>query len=94
VSWFLTLDLVVPLEQVPQRDGLRFSEEHLCRFLKQDVLWLAACVRTPEPFLRWSGMIALALLPLDLAGRAVVMRGTESTVLDHRGYAGVAPCAD
>src|SRR5260370_19579197 len=38
VSWFLTLDEVVPLEQVPQRYGLRFSQERLFRFLKQNLL--------------------------------------------------------
>ena len=27
ISWFLTLDDLVPLEQVPKRYGLRFSEE-------------------------------------------------------------------
>jgi hypothetical protein len=67
VSWFLTLDDVVPLEQVPRRYGLRFSEEHLFRFLKQDLLWLAAHVRTPEQFLRWSWIVALAFLQLYLA---------------------------
>jgi len=67
VSWFLTLDLLLPLEQVPQRYGLRFSEEQLFRFLKQDVLWLTAHVRTPEQFLRWSWIVALAFLQLYLA---------------------------
>lgn len=67
VSWFLTLDDVVPLEQVPQRYGLRFSEEHLFRFLKQDLLWLQARVRTPEQFVRWSWIVALAFLQLYLA---------------------------
>lgn len=67
VSWFLTLDTLLPLEQVPQRYGLRFSEEHLFRFLKQDLLWLAARVRTPEQFLRWSWIVALAFLQLYLA---------------------------
>ncbi|HEY3993079.1 MAG TPA: transposase [Ktedonobacteraceae bacterium] len=67
VSWFLTLDHVVPLEQVPQRYGLRFSEEHLFRFLKQDLLWLAARVRTTEQFLRWSWIVALAFLQVYLA---------------------------
>lgn len=55
VSWFLTLDDVVPLEQVPQLYGLRFSEEHPFRFLKQDLLWLRAHVRTPEDFGDWTG---------------------------------------
>lgn len=67
VSWFLTVDEVVPLEQVPQRYGLRFSEEHLFRFLKQDLLWLAAHVRTPEQFVRWSWIVALAFTQLYLA---------------------------
>ncbi len=67
VSWFLTLDRLLPLEQVPQRYGLRFSEEHLFRFLKQDLLWLAAHLRTPEQFLRWSWIVALAFLQLYLA---------------------------
>lgn len=47
VRWFLTLDDVVPLEQVPPRYGLRFSQEHLFRFLKHDLLWTQAHVRTP-----------------------------------------------
>lgn len=67
VSWFLTLDGLVPLEQVPQRYGLRFSEEHLFRFLKQDLLWLVTHVRTPEQFERWSWIVALAFLQLYLA---------------------------
>jgi hypothetical protein len=67
VSWFLTLDEVVPLEQVPQRYGLRFSQEHLFRFLKQDLLWTQAHLRTPAQFLRWSWIVALAFLQLYLA---------------------------
>src|SRR5260370_15316668 len=67
VSWFLTLGTLVPVEQVPQRSGLRFSEEHLSRFLKQDLLWLAARVRTPEQFLCWSWIVALAFTQLYLA---------------------------
>lgn len=67
VNWFLTLDTLVPLEQVPQRYSLRFSEEHLFRLLKQDALWLAARVRTPEHILRWSWIVALAFLQMYLA---------------------------
>jgi hypothetical protein len=67
VSWFLTLDDVVPLEQVPHRYSLRFSEEHLFRFLKQDLLWTQAHVRTPAQFLLWSWIVALAFLQLYLA---------------------------
>jgi hypothetical protein len=58
---------VVPLEQVPQRSGLRFSQEHLFRFLKQDLLWTQACVRTSTQFLLWSWIVALAFLQLYLA---------------------------
>ncbi len=67
VSWFLTLDEVVPLEQVPQRYGLRFSQEHLFRFLKQDLLWTQVHVRPPAQFLLWSWIVALAFLQLYLA---------------------------
>lgn len=67
VSWFLTLDDVVPLEQVPERYGLRFSEEHVLRFLKQDLLWTAAHVRTPTQFERWSWIVVLAFIQLYLA---------------------------
>jgi hypothetical protein len=67
VRWSLTLDHVGLLEQMPQRNGLRFSEEHRFRFLTQDVLWLAARVRPPEPFLRGRWIVALAFLPLSLA---------------------------
>lgn len=47
VSGFLTLDDVVPLEQVPDHSGLRFSEELVVRFVKQNVRWTAAHVRIP-----------------------------------------------
>jgi DDE superfamily endonuclease len=67
VSWFLTLDDLVSLEQIPERYGLRFSEEHVFRFLKQDLLWTAARVRTPAQFLRWSWIVALAFTQLYLA---------------------------
>ena len=63
----MTLDDVVPLEQVPERYGLRFSEEHVLRFLKQDLLWTAAHVRTPEQFERWSWIVVLAFIQLYLA---------------------------
>ena len=67
VSWFLTLDDLLPLEQVPAKYGLRFSEEHVFRFLKQDLLWTNAHVRTPAQFLLWSWMVALAFTQLSLA---------------------------
>jgi hypothetical protein len=67
VRWLLTSDNRVPLEQVPASYGLRFSEDHGCRFLTQDLRWTAARVRPPDPFLRWSGIVMLAFIPLDLA---------------------------
>jgi hypothetical protein len=67
VSWFLALDDLVPLEQIPERYGLRFSEEHVFRFLKQDLLWTAARVRTPTQFVLWSWIVALAFTQLYLA---------------------------
>jgi hypothetical protein len=67
VSWFLTLDDLVPLEQIPQHYGLHFSEEHGFRFWKQDLLWTAAYVRTADQFLLWSWMVALAFTQLYLA---------------------------
>lgn len=67
VSWFLTFDDLLPLEDVPGRYCLRFSEEHLFRFLKQDLLWLDVQVRTPDQFERWSWIVALAFLQVYLA---------------------------
>ncbi|HAG99568.1 MAG TPA: hypothetical protein DCL75_12135 [Ktedonobacter sp.] len=37
------------------------------RFLKQDLLWTNAHVRTPAQFLLWSWMVALAFTQLSLA---------------------------
>ena len=50
-----------------QRYGLRFSQEHLFRFLKQDLLWTQVHVRTPDQFERWSWIVALAFIQLYLA---------------------------
>jgi DDE superfamily endonuclease len=67
VSWFLALDDALALEQVPARYGLRFSQEHVFRFLKQDLLWTRARVRTPAQFLLWSWIVVLAFTQLYLA---------------------------
>lgn len=67
VSWLLTLDDLLPLDQIPHRYGLRFSEEHVFRFWKQELLWTAARVRTPAQFLRWSWLVVLAFTQLYLA---------------------------
>jgi hypothetical protein len=36
-SWFVTLDDSIPLQEIPSRYALRFSEEHGIRFWKQDL---------------------------------------------------------
>lgn len=45
----------------------RFSHEHTSRFLKQDLFWTRARVRTPEQFERWSLAVATAMNQLVLA---------------------------
>jgi hypothetical protein len=67
VSWFLTLDDAVPLQQVPQRYGLRFSQEHLFRFCKQDLLWCQPRLCTTAQFELWSWIVVLAFTQLYLA---------------------------
>lgn len=67
VSWFVTLDEDIPPNQIPIQYALRFCEEHVYRFLKQDLLWTAAHVRTPEQFERWSWLVAIAFNQLYLA---------------------------
>jgi hypothetical protein len=66
-SWFVTLDEQIPLQQIPIRYALRFCIEHAYRFLKQDLLWISAHVRTPEQFERWSWLVAIAFNQLYLA---------------------------
>lgn len=67
VSWFVTLDHAVPLSQIAQHYGRRFSQEHGYRFLKQDLLWARAHVRTPAQMVLWSWVVALAFNQLYLA---------------------------
>jgi len=67
VSWFVMLDDVVPLGEIAKSYGLRFSQEHGYRFLKQDLLWTKAHVRTPEQFERWSWLVAIVFNQLCLA---------------------------
>ena len=54
-SWFIWTGLQeVPLEQIRNWYRKRFSHEHGYRFLKQDLLWEKAHLRTPEQVERWS----------------------------------------
>jgi DDE superfamily endonuclease len=67
LSWFVTFDDSIPLQEVPQQYARRFSQEHHYRFLKQDLLWTRVHVRTPEQFERWSWLVAVAFNQLYLA---------------------------
>ena len=67
-SWVLWLGAEdVPLEQVRTWYRKRFSQEHGYRFLKQDLLWTQAHLRTPEQVERWSWIVACACNQLLLA---------------------------
>jgi len=75
-SWFIwTGQEDIPLEQVRTWYRKRFSQEHGYRFLKQDLLWEQAHLRTPEQVERWSWIVACACNQLLLAkplGQAVL----------------------
>ena len=75
-SWFVWTDQQdIPLEQVRTWYRKRFSHEHGYRFLKQDLLWTAAHLRTPEQIERWSWIVACAcnqLLLCQQLGQAVL----------------------
>lgn len=69
-SWFVCLDdhaISIPLAQVMSSYGRRFSQEHGYRYLKQDLLWAEAHVRTPEQFERWSWCVGIVMNQLLLA---------------------------
>jgi hypothetical protein len=63
--WTGTTD--IPLEQVRTWYRKRFSQEHGYRYLKQDLLWTQAHLRTPEQVERWSWIVACACNQLLLA---------------------------
>jgi hypothetical protein len=67
-SWFIwTGQEDIPLEQVRSWYRKRFSQEHGYRFLKQDLLWTRAHLRTPEQVERWSWVVACACNQLVLS---------------------------
>jgi hypothetical protein len=67
-SWFIwTGTQDIPLEQVRSWYRKRFSQEHGYRFLKQDLLWTRAHLRTPEQVERWSWIVACACNQLLLS---------------------------
>lgn len=68
VSWFWWLgEALPPLAEIPQLYGRRFGQEHGYRFLKQDLLWAAPRVRSPEQFERWTDLVSLVHNHLFLA---------------------------
>jgi hypothetical protein len=75
-SWFVwTGQEDIPLELVRTWYRKRFSQEHGYRFLKQELLWTAAHLRTPEQVERWSWIVACACNQLLLCkhlGQALV----------------------
>jgi hypothetical protein len=80
-SWFIwTSPQPVPLEQVRPSYRKRFSQEHGYRFLKQDLLWVQAHLRTPEQVERWSWIVACACNQLLLCQHSglAVLRPWES----------------
>jgi hypothetical protein len=80
-SWFIwTGQQDIPLEQVRPWYRKRFSQEHGYRFLKQNLLWQQAHLRTPEQMERWSWIVACAcnLLLLCQQSGSAVLRPWES----------------
>lgn len=72
VSWFVWLGLeLLPLGDVWPTYRRRYSQEHGFRFEKQDLLWTAPRLRTPEQFQRWTDIVAAARNQLYLARDAV-----------------------
>lgn len=49
-----------PIELVREWYSRRFGIEHGYRFDKQQLLWTAAHVRTPEQFQRWTDLVSIA----------------------------------
>jgi hypothetical protein len=67
-SWFVWVgEEPLTLSEVVATYRHRFSHEHTYRFLKQDLFWTKARVRTPEQFERWSLIVATAMNALVLA---------------------------
>ena len=75
VSWFVWLGRdLLPLSDVWPTYRRRYSQEHGFRFEKQDLLWTAPRLRTPEQFQRWTDIVAAARNQLYLARDTVAAR--------------------
>jgi hypothetical protein len=67
-AWFWWLGgPLPPLEELAGLYPRRFAQEHGYRFDKQDLLWAAARVRTPEQMERWTDLVAVVHNALVLA---------------------------
>lgn len=79
-AWFWWLgDVLPPLAEVATFYPHRFGQEHGYRFDKQDLLWAAPHVRTPEQMQRWTDLVAVVRNELVLARELVAAerRGWE-----------------
>ncbi len=65
--WWLGGRPLPPLAQVARLYPRRFSIEHGYRFDKQDLLWAALHVRTPEQMERWTDVVAAVHNEIGLA---------------------------
>jgi hypothetical protein len=68
---------LIPLAQVWPTYRRRYGHEHGLRFDKQDLLWLAPRLRTPERFQRWTDVLGIVRDELVLA-RSVVQAQRQS----------------
>lgn len=67
-AWFWWLgESLPPLEELAGLYPRRFGQEHGYRFDKQDLLWAAPRVRTPEQMERWTDLVAIVHNALVLA---------------------------
>jgi hypothetical protein len=68
VSWFLFCGQECPaLAQIPAEYARRYRIEHGFRFKKQDLMWEAVRLRTPERFELWTDLVCCAENQLYLA---------------------------
>lgn len=65
--WWLGGQPLPPLDEVARLYARRFSEEHGYRFDKQDLLWTAPRLRTPEQMERWTRVVSAVHNALGVA---------------------------
>jgi hypothetical protein len=65
--WWLGGQLLPPLEELARLYPRRFAEEHGFRFDKQDLLWAAPHLRTPEQMERWTDVVSAVHNELGVA---------------------------